>query len=98
MQPLILGYPNEVKLTGIAARRSGAPRGALTLGKETSEYQEEEKSNEIPLLAASENGRAQTESPPERAGRCGVRRQRLRPWFRTAELAWKGRAERVTLT
>ena len=48
-------------------------RGTQTLGKETSEYQEEEKSIEIPLVAASENGLAQTESLPERAGRCSVR-------------------------
>ena len=43
------------------------------MGKKTFEYHEEEKSIEIPLLAASENGLAQTESLPERAGRCGVR-------------------------
>ena len=48
-------------------------RGKQTLGKETSEYQEEEKSIEIPLLAASESGLAQTESPTERQGRCRVR-------------------------
>jgi hypothetical protein len=54
-------------------KRSGAPKGARTLGKETSEYQQEEKSIEIPLVAASENGLAQTESLPERAGRCSVR-------------------------
>jgi hypothetical protein len=54
-------------------KRSGAPQGARTLGKETSEYQQEEKSIEIPLVAASENGLAQTESLPERAGRCSVR-------------------------
>ena len=65
MQPLILGFPNGLEPTGIAARRPGAPRGARTLGKETSEYQQEEKSIEIPLLAASENGTAQTESPGE---------------------------------
>ena len=54
-------------------------RGAQTLGKETSEYQEEEKSIEIPLLAASETGTAQTESLSERAGRCGVHVQRMQP-------------------
>ena len=37
-------------------KRFGAPKGARTLGKETSEYQQEEKSIEIPLVAASENG------------------------------------------
>jgi hypothetical protein len=55
----------------------GAPtllaRGEQTLGKETSEYQEEEKSIEIPLLAASENGSAQTESYCVSSERCGVR-------------------------
>jgi hypothetical protein len=54
-------------------KRFGAPKGAQTLGKETSEYQQEEKSIEIPLLAASENGIAQTESVPERVWRCSVR-------------------------
>ena len=54
-------------------KRCGAPKGARTLGKETSEYQQEEKSIEIPLLAASESGTAQTESPHESAGRCSVR-------------------------
>jgi hypothetical protein len=48
-------------------------RGAQTLGKETSEYQEEEKSIEIPLVGATQTGIVQTESLPERAGRCGVR-------------------------
>ncbi len=62
MQPLILGYPNGVKPTVIAARRRGDPQGSRTLGKETSEYQQEKKSIEIPLLAASESGRVQTES------------------------------------
>jgi len=97
-QPLIRGCPNEVELTEIAARRLGAPRGAQTLGKETSEYQEEEKSIEIPLLAASENGKAQTESSIERWGRCRVSRQRSQPWKRAAELAWKGREQSVILT
>ena len=31
-----------------------------TLGTETSQYREEEKSNEMPGVAASERGRAQT--------------------------------------
>ena len=72
-------------------------RGAQTLGKETSEYQEEEKSIEIPLLAASESGKAQTESRHESVGRCRVHRQRLQPWSRATELAWKGREYKVIL-
>ena len=89
MQLLIRGFPNGVKPTETTARCPGAPKGARTLGKETSEYQQEEKSIEIPLLAASESGKAQTESPAERQGRCGVSLQRLQPWNRTAELGWK---------
>ena len=34
--------------------------GKLTRGSETSQYPEEEKSNEIPRVAASEMGKAQT--------------------------------------
>ena len=73
MQSTIQRCPNGVQSTRVAARRSGVPKGTRTLGKETSEYQQEEKSIEIPLVAASENGSAQTESLPERAGRCSVR-------------------------
>jgi hypothetical protein len=73
MQSTIQRYPNGVQSTGIAARCPGAPKGAQTLGKETSEYQQEEKSIEIPLVAASETGLAQTESLHESAGRCSVR-------------------------
>src|SRR5271157_6633018 len=98
MQPLIRGSPNGVKPTGMAARCPGAPKGARTLGKETSEYQQEEKSIEIPLLAASENGTAQTESGAERHWRCRVRRRRLRPWKGRAELVWKDGGQSVILT
>jgi hypothetical protein len=58
---------------GTAARHPYVPRGTQTVGKETSEYHEEEKSIEIPLVGATQHGRAQTESLPERARRCGVR-------------------------
>ena len=34
----------------------------VTRGTETSKYPEEEKSNEIPLVAASERGKGQTKS------------------------------------
>ncbi len=39
-----------------------------TRGSETSQYPEEEKSNEIPSVAASERGRAQTDPNTEAAG------------------------------
>jgi hypothetical protein len=42
-------FPNGVQSTGAAARHPCVPRGTQTLGKETSEYQEEKKSIEIPL-------------------------------------------------
>ena len=36
------------------------PKGRGTRGTETSKYPEEEKSNEMPTVAASEEGRGQT--------------------------------------
>ena len=47
--------------------------GALTRtqGSETSQYLQEKKSIEIPLVAASERGRAQTD-PSDRAGVVGL--------------------------
>ena len=56
----IRGFPN-----GATRRPSWAGTGPLgsggTQGSETSQYPEEEKSNEMPTVAASEEGRAQTE-------------------------------------
>ena len=46
-----------------AVRECGHPerkRGKPTLGTETSQYREEQKSTEIPLVAVSERGRGQT--------------------------------------
>jgi hypothetical protein len=42
------------------------------VGKEASEYLEEEKSNEIPLVEAIEEGKAQTESGAVMYWRCSV--------------------------
>ena len=56
-QAVIHGCPNG------ATRRESCPvtpLGEPTQGTETSKYLQEEKSNEIPLVAASERGRAQT--------------------------------------
>ena len=45
-----------------AGSDSGIPQsGRRTRGTETSKYPEEEKSNEMPTVAASEAGRGQTE-------------------------------------
>ena len=40
--------------------REGTPKGEASGGTETSQYPEENKSSEIPLVVANERGRAQT--------------------------------------
>ena len=47
-------------------------RGRTTRGTETSKYPEEEKSTEIPRVAASESGRAQTHARVTACRRCRV--------------------------
>ena len=42
----------------LAGRKSATPKGEQTGGSETSQYPEEEKSNEIPTVAVSELGTA----------------------------------------
>ena len=55
-QPLIRRYPN-----GATRQSEGlSPARALTLGTETSKYQEEKKTRVIPQVVASERGTAQT--------------------------------------
>ena len=53
-----MGEPPAGHTAGPTAESIGGVEG--TLGTETSQYQVEEKSNEIPLVVASERGRAQT--------------------------------------
>ena len=48
-----MGQPGEAQ--------ASSPEREQTLGTETSQYREEEKSTEIPEVAASETGRAQTD-------------------------------------
>ena len=48
-----MGKPSHLKVVIRFIRRQ-------TLGTETSQYREEEKSTEIPIVAVSEVGRAQT--------------------------------------
>ena len=48
-----MGQPGEVQ--------ASSPERGQTRGTETSQYPEEEKSTEIPEVAASETGRAQTD-------------------------------------
>ncbi len=60
-QPLIRRFPNGGTPLTIKRRRPGAEYiGAveITWGSETSQYPEEKKSTEIPLVVASERGAA----------------------------------------
>ena len=63
--PMMRGCPNGVtRMAGCHARpREHIARAGHTLGSEPSEYQQERKSNEIPPVAASERGGAQTRAP-----------------------------------
>ena len=54
---MIHGFPNGATRR---VERPVTPTGGSTQGTETSKYLQEEKSNEIPQVAASERGRAQT--------------------------------------
>ena len=62
--PLIRGSPNGETLPGEPGKRPAEYIGGyeLTQGSEPSQYLEEEKTIVIPLVAASERGRAQTQS------------------------------------
>ena len=53
-----MGKPTKSHFLVLPAEYIG--RIEVTGGTETSKYPEEEKSNEIPLVVASERGRAQT--------------------------------------
>jgi hypothetical protein len=56
---VIHGFPNGATRQ---VERPVTPQGGPTQGTETSKYLQEEKSNEIPQVAASERGLAQTGS------------------------------------
>ena len=53
-----MGQPARIYLRAPRAEHIGPEEG--TRGTETSQYPEEKKSTETPLVAASERGRAQT--------------------------------------
>ena len=53
-----MGQPGRIHLRSPRAEHIGPEEG--TRGTETSQYPEEKKSTETPLVAASERGRAQT--------------------------------------
>ena len=68
------------------------PQGRGTRGTETSKYPEEEKSNEMPTVAASEAGRAQT----GQFRLTGVE-DRHNQW-KLSRTTWKGRRNSVKAT
>ena len=61
--------------------------GGETRGSEPSKYPQEKKSNEIPPVAASERGGAQTGVEGRRRGN--------RRWREDSRTVWEGRPERV---
>ena len=91
-RPVTRGSPNGATPQGDpcdpALNQIGA--GGDTGGSETSQYPEERKSNEIPPVAASERGPAQTGGFIPRGCRAGVG-----PSDGSAG-AWKGAPQRVT--
>lgn len=71
-QAVIRGFPNGA--TWPESCPVTEPKGSgRTRGTETSQYPEEEKSNEIPSVAASERGGAQTGHSLECSGLWGPR-------------------------
>ena len=70
-------------------RHGWSPAREGTWGTETSKYPEEEKSNEMPTVAASEEGRAK----PRSSGFSGLRTGRIE--VRPSRITWKGKRERV---
>ena len=84
--------------TGAISRRPAAEHiggGGATRGTETSKYPEEEKSNEIPRVVASERGRGQTGALATAAGVVGPPNMAVRK-ARGSGTAWEGRRDRVT--
>ena len=64
---MIRGFPNGETLPGKTRQRPAEHIGGCepTQGSEPSQYLEEEKTTVIPLVAASERGRAQTQRSSE---------------------------------
>ena len=68
-QALIRGFPNGAthRAGGAVSVSEPSRRRRRTRGSEASQYPEEKKSTEIPQVAASERGRAQTIGVPKAA-------------------------------
>ena len=86
-----MGFRMEQSGAGHAApsRAESIGPGGDTGGSETSQYPEEKKSTEIPQVAASERGEAQTAGLARRG--CGTAQGTLD----ASATAWKGRPQRV---
>ena len=88
------GFPNggtpAMKNRGAHGESNSHARG--TRGTETSKYPEEEKSNEIPQVVASERGRGQTAC----SDAYGVRTAKT--YLQVNRTAWEGGPERVRVT
>ena len=94
--PTIPGFPNGVtrraRMPGTGEPNSIGRRGE-TLGSEPSKYQQERKSREIPPVAASEGGGAQTgcgDAPGVVGRRLGDRRE-----CESSGTRWEARPERA---
>ena len=89
-----MGQPDILNRISLRAEYIGA--WTRTQGSETSQYLQEQKSSEIPSVAASERGRAQTGSS-DRAGVVGLSQgfPGKLSRFALAEGPWKGRPEWV---
>ena len=84
-----MGQPGGSHFPSPRAEHIGA--AGATRGTETSKYPEEEKSNEIPLVVASERGGGQTGGCASAAGVAGPE-----TWEeRASGTAWEGRRDRV---
>ena len=89
-----MGQPGILNRMSSRTEFIGAAR--RTQGSETSQYLQEKKSNEIPPVAASEKGRAQT-VPSDRAGVVGLLQglPGKLPKSAIVEGPWKGQPKRV---
>ena len=88
-----MGEPSRGNALLPAAERIGGQEA--TGGTETSKYPEEEKSNEIPRVVASERGpRPNRRAGDSRRG-CGAYHMAVRQ-ARGSGTAWEGRRDRVT--
>ena len=89
---LLMGQPGGTHIPPSRAEHIGAARA--TGGTETSKYPEEQKSNEIPLVVASERGSRSNRQTLRRWRGCRASHRAVtKP--RGSGTAWEGRRDRV---